>query len=63
MFERKLSLSNIDVVITDKSLKWLKFVDVMSGGQEGTPKDAFNKYYKRYMKLHDNWFSIVKTAH
>lgn len=62
MFERKLSLSNIDVVITDKSLKWLKFVDVMSGGQEGNPKDAF-KYYKQYMKLHDNWFSIVKTAH
>lgn len=62
MFERKLSLSNIDVVITDKSLKWLKFADVMSGGQEGNPKDAF-KYYKQYMKLHDNWFSIVKTAH
>ena len=58
LFGRKLSLSNIDVVITDKSLKWLKFVDVMGG----TQKEAF-KFYKNYMKEHDNWFTIVKTAH
>lgn len=58
LFGRKLSLSNIDVVITDKSLKWLKFVDVMGG----TQKEAFN-FYKNYMKEHDNWFTIVKTAH
>ncbi len=58
LFGRKLSLSNIDVVITDKSLKWLKFVDMMGG----TQKEAF-KFYKNYMKEHDNWFTIVKTAH
>lgn len=58
LFGRKLSLSNIDVVITDKSLKWLKFIDMMGGNQ----KVAF-KYYKEYMRTHDNWFSIVKTAH
>ena len=58
LFGRKLSLSNIDVVITDKSLKWLKFVDMMGG----TPKEAF-KFYKNYMKSQDYWFEIVKTAH
>lgn len=58
LFGRKLSLSNIDVVITDKSLKWLKFIDMMGG----TKKKAFD-YYQQYMKEHDNWFTIVKTAH
>lgn len=45
LFGRKLSLANIDVVITDKSLKWLKFIDMMGG----TKKKAFD-YYKQYMK-------------
>ncbi len=58
LFGRKLSLSNVDVVITDKSLKWLKFIDLMGG----TQKKAF-KYYKEYMRAQANWFSIVKTAH
>lgn len=58
LFGRKLSLANIDVVITDKSLKWLKFIDMMGG----TKKKAFD-YYKQYMKKQNNWFTIVKTAH
>lgn len=44
LFGRKLSLANIDVVITDKSLKWLKFIDMMGG----TKKKAFD-YYKFYI--------------
>lgn len=31
MFGNKKKLSNIKVVITDKSLKWLKFIDMMGG--------------------------------
>lgn len=59
MFGRNIKLSDIKVIITDKSLKWLnKFVDMMGG----TEKKAY-KYYHRYMNKFDNYFSIVKTAH
>lgn len=59
MFGRKLKLSDIKVIITDKSLKWLnKFVDLMGG----TEKKAY-RYYRNYMKRFDDYFSIVKTAH
>lgn len=58
MFERKIKLSDIKVIITDKSLKWTKFVDMMGG----TDKKAY-RYYRRYMKIFDDYFSIVKTAH
>ncbi len=58
MFGRKLKLKDIKVIITDKSLKWLKFVDIMGG----TEKKAFG-FYRNYMKRFDNYFSIVKTAH
>lgn len=46
------------MIITDKSLKWIKFIDMMGG----TNKKAY-RYYQRYMKIFDNYFSIVKTAH
>ncbi len=59
MFGRKLKLSDIKVIITDKSLKWLnKFVDMMGG----TEKKAY-RYYRNFMKRFDDYFSIVKTAH
>ena len=59
MFGRNLKLSDIKVIITDKSLKWLnKFVDMMGG----TEKKAY-RYYRNYMKRFDDYFSIVKTAH
>lgn len=59
MFGRKIKLSDIQVIITDKSLKWLKkFVDMMGG----TEKKAY-KYYRRYMRKFDDCFAIVKTAH
>ena len=58
MFHRKLKLSDIKVIITDKSLKWTKFIDMMGGAE----KKAY-KFYRRYMKEHGDYFSIVKTAH
>lgn len=58
MFGRKMKVTDIKVIVTDKSLKWLKFVDLMGG----TNKKAF-KYYKSFMKEHGNKFAVVKTAH
>lgn len=58
IFERKIRLSDVKVIITDKSLKWTKFIDMMGG----TNKKAY-KYYRRYMEMFDNYFSVVKTAH
>lgn len=58
MFGRKLRLQDIKVIVTDKSLKWTKFVDMMGG----TDKKAY-RYYRRYMGIFDDYFSIVKTAH
>ena len=59
MFGRKLKLSDIKVIITDKSIKWIgKFVDMMGG----TDEMAY-EYYSKYLKGHGDFFSIVKTAH
>ena len=59
MFERNIKLSDVKVIITDKSIKWLsKFVDMMGGTEE----KAY-KYYRQYMKEFGDCFSIVKTAH
>lgn len=58
MFKRKLKLRDIKAVISDKSIKWLKFVDLM-GGKESK---AF-RYWRNFMKEHGNWFEIVKTVH
>ena len=58
MFENEMKISDVKVIITDKSLKWLKFVDFMGG----TQKKAY-KQYKRFMEITENYFSIVKTAH
>lgn len=59
MFERNIKLSDVKVIITDKSIKWLsKFVDMMGGTEE----KAY-KFYRQYMKEFGDCFSIVKTAH
>lgn len=58
LFGRKMKFSDIKVIITDKSIKWLKFVDLMGG----TNAEAF-KFYHDYMEKHGNWFSVVKSAH
>lgn len=58
MFGNERRLCDIKVIVTDKSLKWLKFVDLMGG----TKEKAYKKYAK-IMKDYDYYFSIVKTAH
>ena len=58
MFGNKKQLSDIKVVITDKSLKWLKFIDMMGG----TKKKAY-RTYRKLMNKYDNYFAVVKTAH
>lgn len=58
MFHRKIRLCDVKVIITDKSIKWMKFIDMMGG----TEQKAY-RYYRRWMKEYDYYFSIVKTAH
>jgi len=58
MFGRKMKVTDIKVVITDNSLKWLKFINLMGG----TEKKAF-KYYEKWMRKYGERFAIVKTGH
>ena len=60
MFGRRMKVSDIKVIVTDNSLKWLKFKELM--GDSGTEKEAF-KYWKKIMKNDGEIFEIVKTAH
>ena len=46
MFGRKMMVKDIKVVVTDNSLKWLKFKDIMSA--TGTEAAAF-KYWEKWM--------------
>lgn len=58
MFGRKMKVTDIKIIITENSLKWMKFIDLMGG----TLSNAFD-YYEKFMKKHGERFSIVKTAH
>lgn len=58
MFGRKMKVSDIKVIITENSLKWMKFIDLMGG-----TKEAAFRYYEKFMKKHEQRFAIVKTAH
>ena len=58
MLGRKMKVSDIKVIVTENSLKWMKFVDLMGG----TLQKAY-EYYERFMKKHGEEFAIVKTAH
>lgn len=58
MFGRKIKVTDIKVIVSDKSLKWLKFQELMGE----TLEDAFRYYYK-FMKKDGEQFEIVKTAH
>lgn len=60
MLGRKMKVTDIKVIVTDNSLKWLKFKEIMS--VSGTASDAF-KYYEKIMKDDGEIFEIVKTAH
>lgn len=58
MFGNTFLVKDIKVIITENSIKWIKFIDIMGGSEK-----AAYKYYKKFMKKHDEKFEIVKTAH
>lgn len=60
MTGRRLKVTDIKVIVTENSLKWIKFLELMS--KSGTMEDGF-KYYSRIMKNDGEMFAIVKTAH
>lgn len=60
MTGRRIKVTDIKVIVTENSLKWIKFLDLMS--KSGTMEDGF-KYYSRIMKKDGEMFAIVKTAH
>ena len=64
MFGNKVKVSDIRVIVTENSIKWmkLKFKELMKEHPEDNDSKAY-KYYKRFMKKHGEMFSIVKTGH
>ncbi len=60
MIGRKIKVTDIKVIVTENSLKWMKFIKLMS--KDGTMASAF-KYYDKFMKKYGEKFAIVKTAH
>lgn len=58
MFGNDFRVKDIKVIITENSIKWIKFTDIMGGSEE-----AAYKYYEQFMKKHKERFAIVKTAH
>ena len=60
MTKRRIKVTDIKVIVTENSLKWIKFLELMS--KSGTMEDGF-KYYDRIMKKDGEMFAIVKTAH
>ena len=60
MAGRRMKVTDIKVVVTENSLKWIKFLELMS--KSGTMEDGF-KYYSKIMKKDGEMFAIVKTAH
>lgn len=60
MFGRSLKVSDVKVIVTENSLKWLKFKEHMS--QAGTLAAAF-EYWSGWMKQNEEEFAIVKSAH
>lgn len=58
MFGNTMKVSDIKVIVTDNSIKWLKFKDLMGK----TALKAY-RYYKKFMQKDGEQFAIVKTAH
>ncbi len=58
MFGNNFRVKDIKVIITENSIKWIKFIELMGGNEK-----AAYAYYKRFMKKHNEKFEIVKTAH
>lgn len=60
MTGRRIKVTDIKVIVTENSLKWIKFLELMS--KSGTIEDGF-KYYSKVMKKDGEMFAIVKTSH
>ena len=58
MFGNVMKVSDIKVIVTDNSIKWLKFKELMGD----TPRKAY-QYYKKFMAKDGEQFAIVKSAH
>ena len=58
MFGNVMKVSDIRVIVTDNSIKWLKFKDLMGD----TLKKAY-QYYKKFLVRDGEQFAIVKSAH
>lgn len=58
MFGNVMKVSDVKVIVTDNSIKWLKFKDLMGK----TDLKAY-RFYKKFMQRDGEQFAIVKTAH
>lgn len=58
MFGNTFKVRDIKVIITNNSIKWIKFTELMGGDE----KSAY-QYFKKFMKKYGERFAIVKTAH
>ena len=58
MFGNVMKVSDVKVIVTDNSIKWLKFKDLMGK----TDLKAYRSY-KKFMQRDGEQFAIVKTAH
>lgn len=62
MFGNKVKISDIRVIVTENSIKWMKFERLMKEYPEDNDSKAY-KYYRHFMKKDGEMFSIVKTGH
>lgn len=60
MFGREMNIKDIKVIVTENSLKWIKFKDIISS--DASEASAF-QYWEKWMKENHEEFQIVKTAH
>lgn len=58
MFGNVFKVTDIKVIITENSIKWIKFKELM-----GSSDIEAYQYYDKFLKEHDEIFAIVKTAH
>lgn len=66
MMGREIPVKDIKVIVTENSMKWIKFADLMGCTPEDLEQKDYGKafnYYSRWMKKTGEMFSIVKTAH
>lgn len=62
MFGNKVKVSDIRVIVTENSIKWMRFKRLMKEYPEDNDSKAY-KYYRHFMKKDGEMFSIVKTGH